>query len=378
VRRDLVVAAIAVAALLAVSLLARHDGAPPAATHGSADFSYGGYRAWYDLLAREGVRVERFRRHHDTLARSGVRTLIVAFPQPPVAAEWNAAERDALRAWVRAGGRIVDIGLTPAVDKDDGKGELVFLSPARPHPGALRGPWTGLVRTLAERGASRLAPVKGAHVETLLVDDAGALVVRYREGRGEVIGVADAALFENRDLAQGDDARLAYLAAGTHPGTVAFDEAIRGDIVEKPWYAALTAPELVALAIAALAGLLWLAYGIVPLGPAVSLRAPREPTSAEFIDAVAALYARAAIRDHARDALARDARRTLERAPRTRRNAELAERIAQGAREPVASDAELIAFAQVARAARENERTMIDGRGNAGRVRRTLRSGVRR
>ncbi len=110
-------------------------------------------------------------------------------------------------------------------------------------------------------------------------------------------------------------------------GVVAFDEAIRGDIVERPWYQALDTGERVALAFAVPAGLLWLAYGIVPLGPAHRMTPPREPTSAEFVDAVAALYGRARARDHARDALLADARHSLERAARTAETRALAARI---------------------------------------------------
>ncbi|HEX3550075.1 MAG TPA: DUF4350 domain-containing protein [Candidatus Elarobacter sp.] len=377
-RRDYVLGAVALLALLAVSLLGHHEAPPVAATHASGDFSFGGYRAWYGLLAREGVRVQRFRLHHDALPRSGVDTLVVAFPDPPLPYAWNAAERDALRAWVRAGGRMIDVGLTPGVNRDDAKGERVFLTRARRAAGTLRGPWSGLVRDLAVRGGERLAPAKHARVETLLGDAAGALVVRYAYGRGEVVGVADAETFQNRTIGSADDARLAYLVARPRGnGVVAFDEAIRGDIVEKPWYAALTAPELVALGIAALAGLLWLAYGLVPLGPAVRLRAPREPTSEEFLDAVAALYQRTGARDHARDALARDARRSLERAPRTAGNAALAESVAAAEQAPVASDAALVAFAQVARAARENQAGMGVGAVPSTRARRRPARGAR-
>ncbi len=372
-RREYVLTALALLALIAVSLLGHHETPPAAATRASADYSFGGYRAWYELLAREGVRVERFRQHHDALARSGADTLIVAFPDARLPSEWNAAERDALRAWVRGGGRMIDIGLTPPAGPDDGKNERVFLETARGAAGPLRGPWAVIVGTLAQRGTQRLVPVKRAHVETLLGDRAGALVVRYRYGRGEVVGVADAGLFENRAIGRGGDARLAFLVARPRGGgAVAFDEAIRGDIIEKAWYAALTAPELVALAIAALAGVLWLAYGIVPLGPAVRLRAVREPTSEEFLDAVAALYQRARARDHARDALARDARRALERSAKTPQNGALAERIAAGAREPVTSEAQLIAFAQVARAARENQAAMSAEKTSRVRARRRM------
>jgi hypothetical protein len=355
VKREHVVAALALLALLAVSLLGDRTERPAAATRSSADFSFGGYRAWYELLGREGVHVERFRRHHDALAESGIDTLVVAFPAEPMGHFWSAAERDALRAWVRAGGRLVDIGLTPSAGKEDAEGESVFLETRGDDRGPLRGPWAQLVQAVPARGAERLIARPRSHVERLLADRRGPLVVRYRYGRGEVVGIANAAFFENRTLGRGDDARLAYLVArpGRAGGTVAFDEAIRGDVVEKPWYQALTAPELVALALAALAGLLWLAYGIIPLGPAVRLRAPREPTSEEFVDAVAALYGRAKARDHARDALLRDARRSLERAPRTTEYLALAARVSAAQTEPLASDAALVAVAQLARTARE-------------------------
>ena len=384
-KRDVVIGGLALAAVVAVSLLGHNPASPKAATHASADYSFGGYRAWYELLDREGIAVTRFRRHHDALAGSGIGTLIVAFPDSPVPSLWNASERSALRAWVRGGGRMVDIGLTPETGRRDGESAgdrdpVVLGNAARP-PGALRGPWARFVAALGDHGKKRLVPPEPAkppkpakgrkpaklaplaklpRVETLLADRAGPLVVRYRYGRGEVIGVADAAFFENRALGHGDAARLAFLAARPgRGGVVAFDEAVRGDVVEKPWYRALDAPELVALALAALAGLLWLLYGIIPLGPAVRLRAAREPTSEEFVDAVAALYERARARDHARDALVADARRALERAPRTAENAALAERVTAAATEPLPNDAALVAVAQLARTARGNTKTMI-------------------
>jgi hypothetical protein len=394
-KRDVVIGALALAAVVAVSLLGHNPESPKAPTHASADYSFGGYRAWYELLAREGIEVTRFRRHHDALAGSRIDTLVVAFPDSPVPALWNASERNALRAWVRGGGRMVDIGLTPEAggrggDADNDR-DPVVLDDARGPLGALRGPWAALVGSLGDRGKMRLVPplpakpatrakhgktakaappAKLPHVDVLLADRAGALVVRYRYGRGEVIGVANAAFFENRGLGRGDAARLAFLAARPgRRGVVAFDEAVRGDVVEKAWYRALDAPELVALALAALAGLLWLLYGIIPLGPAVRLRAAREPTSEEFVDAVAALYERARARDHARDALVAGARRALERAPRTAENAALAERVAAAATEPLANDAALVAVAQLARTARGNTKTMITGQNDRARRR---------
>ena len=357
-RRDIIVAVLAIGALAAVSLLTTRTEEPKSATHASDDYGFGGYRAWYDLLAREGVTVERFRRHHDALPDSGIDTLIVAFPVigiGGVGESWDVAERDWLRAWVRSGGRLVDIGLTPPAGKDDAKGESVFLVDANHGAGRLSGPWVPLLNDVARRGAMRLVAAKNKHPQTLLRDRSGALVVRYPYGRGEVIGVASAEPFENRALGTAGDARLAYLVGRPRApgGVVAFDEAVRGDIVEKPWYRALTVPELVALAFAALAGLLWIAYGIVPLGPPVRLRAPREPTSEEFVDAVAALYQRARARDHAAEALLADARLALDRSAQTQENATLGQRIAAAVTEPLTTDAALVGVAQLARTARE-------------------------
>jgi hypothetical protein len=354
-RRDLVLAALALIALVAVSLLGDRKQGPTAASRASDDYGFGGYRAWYDLMSREGARVTTFRRHHDALRASGIDTLVVSFPADGIAYDWNAGERDALRAWVRGGGRMIDIGLTPSAGNDDANDEKVYLGGTKGSAGGLRGTWASSVASLPDRGTGRLFPYKHAKVEALLRDRAGIVAVRYRYGRGEVVGIADAAQFENRAIAHGDAARLAYLAAAPRrPGAVvAFDEAIRGDVVERPWYRALTAPELVALALAALAGLLWLAYGIVPLGPPVRLFPPREPTSAEFVDAFAALYERVRARDHAADALLRDARRSLEQAPRTPENVALQKQVRFLEMESLSDDAALIAVAQLSRTARE-------------------------
>jgi Domain of unknown function (DUF4350) len=354
-RRDLLIAALAIAALIAVSLLGDRTPKLEGATRASDDYSFGGYRAFYELMAREGARVAAYRRHHDALGESGIDTLVVAFPDPGIGYDWNAAERDALRAWVRRGGRMVDIGLTPEADKGDDEGEKVYLDHTKGDRGPLRGSWARLISSLPDRGGDRLFPMKRAKVETLLRDRAGIVAVRYPYGRGEVVGVATGALFENRAIARGDAARLAFLAARPRRpgGIVAFDEAIRGDVVDKPWYRALTAPELLALALAALAGLLWLAHGIVPLGPPVRLFPPREPTSAEFVDAYAALYERVHARDHAADALLRDARRSLERAPRTPENLALQKQVRFLEMESLSDDAALVAVAQLSRTARE-------------------------
>jgi hypothetical protein len=377
-RRDLLGALAAVVAIALVSLLSvRAPQGPKWATHDSSDFSFGGYRAWYDLMAREGAHVDRFRSHHDALPATQIDTLVMSFPTEDGAAFWNRAERDALLQWVRAGGRLIDIGLTPPTERAQNlRDESVLGEEVKAEHGALFGPWSTAVATLEQRSTLRLRPQPHHRVDVLLRDRAGALVAHYALGRGDVVAIASAATFENRALDHGDAARLAYLAAQPRRpgGIVAFDETIRGGFNEKAWYRALDTPELLGLAFLAFAGILWLAYGAFGLGPPVRLRAPREPTSREFLDAVAALYGRARARDRARVALVADARRSLERSPASAENLALGARVAAAGSEPVQSDATLLAIAQLARTAREE--TIRAGRNAAPSTRRAAARGV--
>ncbi|MGD1065554.1 MAG: DUF4350 domain-containing protein [Vulcanimicrobiaceae bacterium] len=330
---------------------------PNVVTHASGDVRPGGYAAWDELLAREGLRTGQFRAPHEDLGADGVDTLIVAFPAEGVPTRWDQLERDGLRTWVRAGGRLIDVGPWPRLASDEVRHPLLALRYVSKRGGALRGPWVALVGTLGPRGSERIVrtPRVRGQVTTLLRDAAGALVVRYREGRGEVIAVWSAAPFENGALARAGNARLASLIAvpRRHDGRVDFDETIRDDVIDRPWYRALEGRELLALAFLALAGLAWLAYGLLPLGPPVRLVAPREPTSEEFLDAFAALYGRAHARARAADALLADATRRLERAPRTPEVLDLTAQVEHARDVPSDDDRSLVALAVLSRSVRE-------------------------
>ncbi len=266
----------------------------PAATSASAAIARG--TSW---LAREGsacrasgattTRPDNRDRH------SGRR-----FPDPRSGAD-GIGEEAALRAWVRArrpAGRRRPVAAHRARRAEGEPLALRMIArrrrrAARPvvgvrrHAGAPRRPAAGAYRSAREsRRCSPTAP--------------GSLVESYRKGRGEVIAVASRCPVRERCAGRGDDARLAYLLV--RPGWPAACRVRRSDSRRhrrEAGYQALTTGELLALAFAALAGLLWLAYGIVPLGPAHRMTPPREPTSEEFLDAVAALYGRARARDHA-------------------------------------------------------------------------------
>jgi hypothetical protein len=357
-KRDLLLALGLLALTFVIALVTQT--APPepnVVTHASGDVRPGGYAAWDELLAREGLQTGQFRAPHEDLGADGVDTLIVAFPGDGVPTRWDQLEREGMQRWVHEGGRLIDVGPWPSLASDDTRKSLLQLRSVTKRGGALGGPWAALVGTLGPRGGERIVRtphVRGA-VTTLLRDAAGALVVRYREGRGEVVAVWSAAPFENGALARAGNARLASLIAAPRRrgGRVDFDEAIRDDVVDRPWYRALDTRELLALAFLALAGLAWLAYGLLPLGPPVRLVAPREPTSEEFLDAFAALYGRAHARARAADALLADATRRLERAPRTPPVLDLTAQVEHARDVPVHDDRALVALAILSRSVRE-------------------------
>src|SRR6202522_939829 len=124
-----------------------------------------------------------------------------------------------------------------------------------------------------------------SRARTLLADRGGALIVRVPLGRGAVVYVSDPRLFANAALARDDNARLAYLLARPRqPGRItAFDEALHGALLERGWLGTLSVPVRVALAGTVLTILIALAGGALRLAPPVTLRAPREPASDEFI-----------------------------------------------------------------------------------------------
>jgi len=232
----LLLAGIALVALLEAPVADGRD------TFSSTDYRSGGYAAWYELLAREGVAVERFE-HRPAELNAGEDTLIAAPPLAPAGVDARGpADRDALARWVRAGGR------------------LIVLGERRPFAG--RGPrQTGLSTAY---------------------------------GRGVVVVIADPHPFDNALIARADNARLAYALAKPRRagGIVAFDEALHGALVDRRWWDVIGIPQRVALGGIALAVLAALIGSMLRLGPAVTLRVAREPASDEFVAAVAALYER--------------------------------------------------------------------------------------
>jgi hypothetical protein len=365
-------AASGVLVLLAfIAIVTSHGGPSPADSYASTDYAGGGYRAWAALLAREGIATARFVRRPIELD-AGTDTLVSAQPAPG-AADPNArtaADLSALAAWVRGGGRLVYVGRNVGLTGAENRAlQLPFWLPGVGARGPLRGPAAAAVQSLAELGTNRMLLVEHPG-SALLADGNGEIVVRYPLGHGEVIAVADPVPFTNAQIARADNARLAYLIAlpRRSAGVVAFDDAVHGALVDRPWYRALPVPVRVTLGLGALALLLALIGSALRGPPAMRLEPAREPTSAEFVAAVAALYERVGARSAARDILVHDALGSAGAAGAST----AVERLAR-AGGPVSSDADFLASAKLAHLVRKDRSYDPDGDGRrtafAGRTR---------
>ncbi len=286
---------LAVALLVGLQVLdSKAMRAPVVDSYSSFDAASGGYRAFYELLQREGVRVDRFEQRPALLPPGG--TLIYAEPLPFDPSQGTVSDSDvaALEDWVRAGGTLLYLG------HDD----------AAAHAGILHLPHSCASACWGRRPAKPVAPPGVGRVELSsklrwriargqvirLADRRGAVAVTYAFGHGRVTAVIDETPFTNLALARGDHARLAYALvtqSGVAPDAPAFfDEAVHGHIVPLHWWAIVPRPFLIALAVAGIALFVAFAGAAVRFGPPL-LPAPRDDrTSADFIDALSSLLAR--------------------------------------------------------------------------------------
>lgn len=378
-------AAIGVLAVLAlVAVFTARREAAPAASFASTDYRAGGFRAWAALLEREGITTGRFVLRPIELT-GRIDTLISAQP-PPASTDANArtaADVAALAAWVRGGGRLVYVGRNGALgDAENGLLRLPFWLPEVGARGSLAGPAAAAVRTLHELGTNRMLFVEHPGTSEL-ADTNGDIVVRYPLGRGEVVAVSDAVPFANANIAGADNARLAFLLGQPRRtgGLVAFDDGIHGALIDRPWYRALPLPVRVSLGIAGVALLLALAGGALPGIPPLRLEPPREPTSAEFVAALAALYERTGARTAARATLVRDALATASRsggldgdlspagiagAFAERPGGDDVRRLVAALDGPISTDPELLAYAKLAHTVRKE--CSHDGNGDGRRA----------
>jgi hypothetical protein len=384
-------AAFGVLAVLALSavLTARPDQAA-LPRYASTDYGEAGYRAWATLLTREGVPTTRFILRPIELD-DRIDTLISAqssLTTDPAAR--TSADVGALAAWVRRGGRLVYLGRdAPLRDAEGLLLQLPQFLPAVGERGHLMGALAAEVPALHGLGPDRMLLIEHPG-SSELSDGNGDIVVRYALGRGEIIAMSGPLALTNLNIGRADNGRLAFLIGRPRRpgGTVAFDDGLHGALIDRPWYRALPVPVRAALAFTALALVLGLIGSALPGAPPITLRPAREPSSAEFIDALAALYARTKARAFTRAILAGAAVAAAARsvgcaddasadvvAQRLgeRPGAQALRRLARMLDEPIASDADLIASARLAYLVRKDSRYGGNGDGRraafAGRTR---------
>jgi hypothetical protein len=296
-RLELAAIALAILVLVILSVATQDARTPaPAASYSTYDADSGGTKAFYELLADEGLDVDRFERLAVFLDRS-ISTLVWIEPldfderqRTP-----SAAEIKALDAWVRGGGRFIYVGHDAVAARTHVL--KIPLAEARKRKTAGRGA-SFVDPLLRDAGVRSIEAGPGLRWKTyagrVLVRDAyGPLVVRYAYGRGNVTAVVDEDLFSNAGIGTGDRARLAYaLVRDPAPrAQIAFEETTHGYFVPEHWWQIAPRPLVVAVSIALVA------LAIAGIGAAVRLGPPLLPavrddaTTADFIGALAGLLA---------------------------------------------------------------------------------------
>jgi hypothetical protein len=271
--------------------------APQFDTQSTYDATPGGYRALYEVLQREGVRVEQFERRAAYLDKSTDVLVVSDFDfMDPTALGLVSADLEAIAAWTKAGGTLIIIGRDY---REDASLKMAVVGQSRAKIDHARPviatALTDGVKSVAGSSPNRIPFAQAQRQTPIVADRAGAVVATYRLGAGTVIVVSDPTLFQNRNLAHADNARLAYdllaTSAGPH-GSVAFEELSHGHQVGDTIWSVLPGPARAALVLVGLAVLALLVSTFFRFGPVVRQPSDDERSSAEYLTSMAALLAR--------------------------------------------------------------------------------------
>lgn len=303
---EAIVAFVAIAAIAGAAYLEQLRQTTSSAfdTRSSYDASSGGYRAWFELLQRQRVPVERFERRPAyldgsvdvyILANETIGNYIATSRVEEAPDLYNDGDWFALAKWVKAGGHLVWVTDGIATPDYLNAPDFAESGPARDEavtvtPSAL----AAGVRSVS--GTSKLrVSLRSAGAPPVIADDTGGVVATYPLGKGTVTVVSDESLFENGRLALADNAMLAYdlaTAGLTEHGSVAFDEWSHGHVAGDSWWSVLPQPFQVAFVVIAVA-LVALGVGTgLRFGPAVKLPDESERTSDEYLTSMAVLLRR--------------------------------------------------------------------------------------
>ncbi|MBW1721189.1 MAG: DUF4350 domain-containing protein [Deltaproteobacteria bacterium] len=276
----------------------------------------GGYKALYLWLKGLGLPVKRWEQPPDRLAGEVSVLLIV---EPELVPEGR--ELEALTGWVRKGGTLIlavgrpkgflscfGFELAPPTGTNGG-GVTKGLPAFQP------GPYTLKVSSIQGGGHLDLV-TKRPEAVLHCRDRWGGLLAAVREGKGQVIALADPTLFSNILLGKADHARLALNLALAHlgQGALCMDEYYHGyGRAASVWEHLFTSSAAVPLLQAVIFLLvLWAATGR-RFGPARSEIKEEARSSMEYVKAVARLLQKAGAGALALELLARRAEEEAER-----------------------------------------------------------------
>lgn len=288
---DIAILVLAVALIAVLSSLRAANTAAHHSEPSTRDTGASGYAALYDLLAREGVRVDRFEQpvaqlpaSRGTLVLAGDGALDAAAPSPDAV--------KFLDAWVRGGGRLVildgvvsrgtrrALGL-PLAQSMTSSALAVTACGFPPH---LRGAPVSGTYAAAYPAACR------ADRATLLASGSHAGAMLYRRGRGLIALFSTSTPFDNLHLAQRANAAVAYALFAGAP--VFFDERVHGYAAGRSFWEVLPPPVHIAIALAIAAVLLAIAGANLPFAPPLDMRAPQERDSGAYMASIARMLER--------------------------------------------------------------------------------------
>ena len=340
-RIALAIVAVVVAANLVLRFVGTVTGGTPGGPRSSSyATSHHGTAAYAELLGRAGHSVEQGRQlPHQSPPSAGATVFLL---DPPGV---RTADLQALRAFVRGGGRLVAAGLSPEAMR-----EFVFRVPQRA-PGAQR------VR------------VDGLEVQT---DGASVwrnegFVAERRFGRGTVAFLADSSPLQNRLLGSADNAAFGLALARATDRPVEFLESYHG-------YGTGSGLSALPLAWKLLLGGLGLAALVYAIARGRRFGPPEEegrtlaPPRRQYVDSLAAVVARSKRRDAAVGPVRREARDAVLRRASLPADADddavriaagrvgLADKDAETLLRPARTDEDVLALGRTAARIRQDQR----------------------
>jgi hypothetical protein len=279
---------VAIVGIDAYQKIRRQPGPPSTYNAGSA-----GYKALYLWLRETSVPVKRWERPFTELTGEATVLVIMSPRLSP-----GPGELKSLETWVRGGGTLVLVSSPWGGFAEHFGFEMKMRPHEQKHEGKIMtfqpGPYTRGQRAIMSKmhsGVDSRKPEAVVHCR----DAFGNLIVAVEEGKGRVIAVAEASLFSNLRLREGDHARLALDLLLTHlgEGLLLIDEYHHGygRITSVAGYVFRSEAFAPLLQVAFLVLLLWGAGGR-RFGPARPLRKETDRSSMEYVRAMAHLFHR--------------------------------------------------------------------------------------